>query len=877
MQKNYILPFMWMKGESQDIIAKELEQIDACGIKAVCLESRPHPDFMGPKWWEDLDFIVKECKKRQMKIWILDDAHFPTGYANGLIRDKYPERKKRYLNYNVVNVWGKRGGVTISVKSMIKPLVSFMDLGKEMDFAERAKNKLVSVTAYPLRDGDKLDESGAMDLTEFVKGDYLDYTFPKDNYRVFVVYETAADGGRTDYINMMDHESVSTLLEAVYEPHYAHLKEEFGTTIAGFFSDEPEIGNMPGYSGDTQIGNPDMPLPWSEELKRRFIERYGESWRTQLAYLWTETVQREQGVQARYDYMDLVSALYRENFCCQLGEWCSAHGVEYIGHVVEDGGLHQRLGSGDAHYFRAVDGQHMAGVDVISNQVIPGDEGFMRSGLSKRDGGFYHYTLAKMGASAGHLDPKKKGRTMCELFGASGWETGVRDMRYILDHCLVRGINYLVPHAFSMAEYPDPDCPPHFYARGKNPQFKYFAKLMKYANRMCDLLNEGQHVANVALLYTAELEWAGNSMQLEAVTKILQQNQVEFDIVPSDMLAQAQKTGNGFSINSQEFGYLIIPQTRGIPRKVATFIRNHPQVKVVYLNQRPEKIYGDAGKMSSVYEGTEGEVVALDGLSAYLKDHKTEKVQLPEAYKDLVFYHYKKDADIFVFHNESAFTGFKGEIALPLVHGAVFYDPMEDAYYKLPVREEAGMSYVKIELPIYHLGVILDRDSRDLPEYQMLSDQLALCNRVKELTGAWEYALSTEEHFPDTMGTEIMETLQPISDIIPEFSGHIFYDKDVVTEETFEKAYLEFTEVYENMELYVNGVRIGDAICPPYIFDVSGVWKAGTNHIRAIVTTTLDRDQANYPEPFIIMDHHVSEPAGLCGSVVHWGRRLLAL
>ena len=64
----------------------------------------------------------------------------------------------------------------------------------------------------------------------------------------------------------------------------------------------------------------------------------------------------EQCPQVRYEFMNLVTELYRENFSCQLGEWCAAHGVEYIGHIVEDGNLHQRLGSGIGHFFRAMEG-----------------------------------------------------------------------------------------------------------------------------------------------------------------------------------------------------------------------------------------------------------------------------------------------------------------------------------------------------------------------------------------------------------------------------------------------------------------------------------------------------------------------------------------
>lgn len=876
---NYILPFLWMKGESKEVIAREIEKIAECGIGAVCVESRPHPDFAGPQWWDDMAFIIEECKRRDMKVWILDDAHFPTGYANGLIKSKYPERKKHYLRYNMVHVWGKQGKVSVNVGDMIRPLVSFLDIGKPMDLEERAKNKLVAVLAYPLRDGDCLLEEGAMDLTDQVQGDLLEYAFPKDNYRVFVVYDTCTDGGNPEYINMMDFESVSTQLEAVYEPHYARFKEEFGKTIAGFFSDEPPIGNMNGFDSDAQIGNPQMPLPWSGMLKERLMSEYGENWRIYLPYLWNETVEMERCPQVRYEFMNLVTQLYRDNFSRQLGEWCAAHGVEYIGHIVEDGNLHQRLGSGIGHFFRAMEGQHMSGIDVISDQVTVGDDGYVRSGAIRRDGGFFHYALAKMGASAGHLDPKKKGRTMCELFGASGWETGVRNMRFILDHLLVRGINYLVPHAFSMSEYPDWDCPPHFYARGNNPQFRYFAKLMKYANRMCHRLQGGRHLANVAVLYPGDCEWGGKAMELQIVAKVLQQAQIEFDVVPADLLAEAviPEDKEQFTINGQSFSWLVVPECEGIPAGVAAFAGKYDEERVLFVNRKPYRILGllpdsvkdaERGDREAFGQGSvPGQAVALGALASYLAERHAEAVMLPESFKDLVYYHYQGEQELFMFHNECAFDTFRGEIALPLACGAVYYDGMEDVSYELPVRKENGQSYVEIELAPCQSCLILDQKGGGLPVYEMLSAKLSACDGQIISDGPWSYALATEKQFPNTTDAGEMEKLAPVSDFLPKFAGHVFYEKTFELSGKPEKVYLEFTEVHECMELYVNEVRIGDALGMPYVFEVTEALYAGTNRIRAIVTSTLDRDQANYPEHPYKLDHHVTEPVGLGGEV----------
>lgn len=61
-----------------------MEKIFNCGIRAVCLESRPHPDFVGEGWWKDLDIIMEEARNRQMRVWVLDDSHFPTGLLMAL-------------------------------------------------------------------------------------------------------------------------------------------------------------------------------------------------------------------------------------------------------------------------------------------------------------------------------------------------------------------------------------------------------------------------------------------------------------------------------------------------------------------------------------------------------------------------------------------------------------------------------------------------------------------------------------------------------------------------------------------------------------------------------------------------------------------------
>ena len=56
-----------------------------------------------------------------------------------------------------------------------------------------------------------------------------------------MIYDTpyGSPGDHRWFINMLSRESVQLLIDAVYEKHYAKYADEFGKTIAGFFSDEP--------------------------------------------------------------------------------------------------------------------------------------------------------------------------------------------------------------------------------------------------------------------------------------------------------------------------------------------------------------------------------------------------------------------------------------------------------------------------------------------------------------------------------------------------------------------------------------------------------------------------------------------------------------
>ena len=99
--ENHILPFFWQHGEDEDTLREYVRVMDEANCHAFCVESRPHPDFCGEKWWRDMDVILEEARKRDMKVWILDDSHFPTGFANGAVKSAPLELHRQARFYRI--------------------------------------------------------------------------------------------------------------------------------------------------------------------------------------------------------------------------------------------------------------------------------------------------------------------------------------------------------------------------------------------------------------------------------------------------------------------------------------------------------------------------------------------------------------------------------------------------------------------------------------------------------------------------------------------------------------------------------------------------------------------------------------------------------
>lgn len=850
---NHALPFLWLKGEARETITEYLEQIAGADIREVCLESRTHPDFCRDGWWSDLRFIIGECKRLGLKIWLLDDAHFPTGYANGALEGDGvdPALKKTVLKHRTITVVGPQPSTTIK-------------LGNLMDPTERFVGAAVFDAA-----GAPLDLALAVEHGDDGAPARLRFDAPAGVTTIELYVTSQKTGFRDEYINMVDAASCRVLIDAVYEPTFEHLGDEFGKTILGFFTDEPGFMNEKGATLDDAstssfIGRNDLALPWSDELARRLRDALGEGWLAKLRCLWTREAD---GAQVRHTYMDIATQLYRAYFDEQIGDWCRERGVMHIGHVIEDKSCHTRLGQGAGHYFRAVAGQDMAGVDVVINQLAPGiDRGRYSYFHGAWNMEFFTYALAKLGSSAARLDPKKQGRCMAEVFGAFGWHEGLREMKWIADHMLVRGVNWFTPHAFSMAPFPDWDCPPHFYAHGNNPQWPHFDQLMRYMNRTATLLSGGSAAHPVAILYHADAEWAGDAMPIERVAAELTRAQIDFDFVPAEAFEDEGRyevsiTNGTFAVNGCRYQAFVMPGASFIGAATARAVGHMiaAGVMVFAVDEVPGALYDADGAVelgglaatpladvAAALAGAGLQTVVTDTPQPWLRALRYERAG--ETYVMLVNEHPRERISCTVsLPSGERLCGTR----LDLLNGTE------------PVAFDGTLELAPAESRFIALGTDGSFESKGN------TDTSTDAELTLGIDSPWTVALSPAGG-NGTFGEP--QKLEHLCDLTSELfagtCGTYRYRTSFELADDLTDTVIDLGDVYEVATLTLDGRPLGTRICPPYRF-ATGPLTVGTHELTIDVINTLDHA---IPDIFALTESVA--PSGVLGPVTLYGQNL---
>lgn len=843
---SYLIPLLWFTGESAEQVKKEMDAIRRAGITEFIFENRGGDWFCTEPWMRLFEEILQYAAVCGMRVWLLDDSHVNTGSANDSL--KRPENapfRPQCLRIELMDVAGP-----VSAGAVFLP---------EHTAAER----ILAIAAYRRNEQNGECSGVPIDLSGNIRDGLCMIDLPEGVWRIYFVMtaDPARQGMFANYITMVSASSCRHLIDEVHGKIYERFSAYFGTVFAGFFSDEPAFGNCDGQYGDDyaehRMGQLRRLYPWSVEVARALAAecRMSENGLLlRLPALWDAI--SPGGVALRLAYMDLITRLWRENYSCQLGDWCEQHGVEYIGHVLEDEGAHMRTGWGCGHFFRAMAGQHMAGIDTVLGQTIPGISSIphaLNQGTQLKNTLFYQYTMPKLAVSLARLNPRMHGRSVCEIFGAYGWNAGLPFMRAILNFYLASGVNHYIPHAYSMclpevfrrnAEErrnnggftPPGYCmsylAPAFYAGGFNPQYGIFCKLMRYAQRVCHLLAGGEHLTDVAVFYNAEGDWVnqGVTTSLDEVCAALTRGGFDYDILPADTLMHdAGVEDFRLRAGKASYGALIVPGSTVLPEKLLERfeILAAQGVPLLFAGVLPERTEEPDSPAIASLPGSLC-AVPVPALAERLGGICPKRLRISPAVPDLRSFGMRgEDGAICYFFCNEGRTDARFLIAA--TENAVLYDPWKNRLFRLP----AGQDGIRLTVRVQELLVVIfNRDEPDLPLFQSGE------KRMRELP--LRYRISLREAGDSGSFRAVRENSGAVNLTVNEnltrFCGEIRYEAEFDWSDASAET-LVIPECGDCAELWLNGDYCGAEIGPHCRFEIGGKLKPGRN---TLLIQTMD-------------------------------------
>ena len=406
--KNSIKPFWsWNDKLEKQELEKQIEQMKQHGIEGFFMHARGglKTGYFSEEWFDMIETCLDKADELGMQARAYDENGWPSGFANGRVPELGLKYQQKSLQFSVYE-----GG------------------------AQSCENVIALF---------KRDRNG------FEKTDRLEEG-------VYQFYYTV----NPYYIDPFCKESIAYFLEFTHEKYYEHFKERFGSSLKGFFTDEPQFRKS----------------PWSFVFPEAFQKRYGYDLLPVLPMLFFET----EGYEAvRNDFQEMVSCLMRESFIKQMYDWCSEHNCKLTGHMMNENNLHSQMCSTNGvmpcyEYF------HEPGMDHLKREIS--------TPLQPKQ-------VSSVAAQLGR-------KTLTETFALCGWDVSLNELKWIAQWQYVNGVTSLCPHleGYSLRGLRKRDYPASLFTQ--LPWFEeVYSAFADYFTALGALLDSGKDVAPLLVIH----------------------------------------------------------------------------------------------------------------------------------------------------------------------------------------------------------------------------------------------------------------------------------------------------------------------------------------------------------------------------------------
>lgn len=519
-------------------IRHDLDSIKTKGFRSVIFEAGYHLpyEYLSDDWFKAIRQAVKEAKKRELKVWIIDEGKYPSGFAGGKFTKERPDlRMQAVIAVDTVSV---AAGESVRDLKLDPRAISAIALSRS-----GAASRIVPVKNATIGSFD----AGNDDWDILVAG---------TDFRTGQTRAVNNPDGRKDTSNSLcdylNPAAVRQFIDWTHEQYKKYLGDEFGKTVLGFRGDEPDFAYT----------------PWTPDMVQQFVSRKGYDPTPWIASL-IAPVRSVSEKRFRADYWDVWSELFAVNFFGQQAEWCEENGLAYITHLNNDHNMPVCIRA-EGNLFRDLSKVQIPGVDAIWNQIWPGTVN----------------DFPKFASSVSHVYGKP--RAFSESFAAYNIPPSIPQAKYAVDYQMTRGINFF-EFMFWMAG-----------SRGRNWMSDPAMKVLNdYTNRATYLNSIGVPGARVAVYYPTASFWLDNQAvnpDLVEIAELLLQHQRDFDWVDDDAFTEALEIAEGGFVNlsGQTYSTLVIPSCDVISAEAWEKIEEFAEAggKVLFWGRKPTMLAG---------------------------------------------------------------------------------------------------------------------------------------------------------------------------------------------------------------------------------------------------------------------------------------------
>lgn len=653
-------PFwVWNEKITKKGIDENLKDYKKRGILQVIIHPRPGliTTYLTGEWFGLVKYAVEKAKSLGMLVWLYDENSYPSGFAGGEVPAQLPETRGKMLQ-----------------------LIKTNDL-----------NKVTNEVAFILKkEGDdfkEVDKAGVKNGEEY-------YVF------AYVLAGNSSWYGGYSYVDIMQRKTTDKFLEVTHENYKKSIGSEFGKTVKGIFTDEPNIR----VTGGTNI------ICYTPKLFSRFLKKWGYNLKTKMPLLFEETGDWKK---VRHNYYSVLLDLLVDNWASPVYEYCEKNNLPLTGHYWDhDWPMPRNIPDNMA----LAAYQQVPGIDLLMNQWS--DKAYAQFGNS-------HF-VKQIGSIANQMGRK---RTISETYGASGWDLNFTDMKRIGDWEYALGVNIMNQHLsyYSLTGPRKRDHPLSFSYH--TPYWDDYKVLADYYTRLSLALTKGKQENKILVLEPTTTGWVyfnlynsynnedpnrGNERYFkkladsfhEFVNK-LEGWQIEYDLGCEDVMKKNGSAVQGkMKIGYGEYELFVIPPyTDNLDAGTIALLEKYLTAggKVLSTNILPSYIDGtETGKIKELalkYKANWKQVQSITK-----DDIETLKALVCsfnlESKNNLVFHHRRslKDAEIIFITNVSPTESAKGSFSIAGGNVELF-DSFTGKSSPYPFKTEGNKLNVSFNLP----------------------------------------------------------------------------------------------------------------------------------------------------------------------------------